>query len=110
MSILIASLVALVPFAIVVGLLVVSTRVERARTARLARQTAVTDAIHRELGAVVAPVLEARAWRPHRLRIAVPFDRPALVARVLALSQETLAGPERRLEIVLVPQAGRGRS
>lgn len=109
MSTLIAVLVALVPFVIVIGLLAFSTRLERARAARMARQVAVTDAIHRELGAVVAPVLEGRAWQPQRLRIAVPFDRPALVARVLALAQEVLAGPGRRLEIVLVPQAGRGR-
>jgi hypothetical protein len=109
MSILIASLIALVPFAVVIGLLALSTRREHARAARMARQTAVTEAIHRELGAVVAPVLESGSRRLQRLRIAVPFDRPALVARVLALSQQTLAGPGHRLEIVLVPQAGRRR-
>jgi hypothetical protein len=46
------------------------------------RQIAVTDAIHRELGAVVAPVVHRRG-RTWRVSIAVPFGAPPVVERVV---------------------------
>ena len=98
--------IALVPFVSVAILLLIVTHLGRVRTARLRRQVALTEAIHRELGAVVAPVIEPRAWRRPRLRIAVPFERPAVVARVVALAEEALSGgPAGPREIVLVRQS-----
>jgi hypothetical protein len=52
-------MIAVIPFLAVWALLVVSRRVAEAREARVARQIALTDAIHRELGAVAAP----EVWR-----------------------------------------------
>ena len=48
-------MIAILPFLAVWGLLVLSRRVAVAREACVARQIALTDAIHRELGAVAAP-------------------------------------------------------
>jgi hypothetical protein len=103
-----------VPLASVVVLLFLTTRRERARDARLACQVAVTDAIHRELGAVVAPTVRKPLWGSCQLVIAVPLERPAVVGRVLTLAHGALhrcggiAG--RRVEIVLIPRSEPGHS
>jgi hypothetical protein len=108
MAILIACIIVVAPYAAIIGLLLLADRFEGGRRARLARQVAVTDALHRALGPVVAPVVESSPWRPLRLRIAVPLERPALVARVLAVSREALdMSGGQAAEIVLVPQTAR---
>jgi hypothetical protein len=105
---------AFVPLVILVAFLRLTTQRERARDARVACQVAVTDAIHRELGAIVAPTMRKRLWSPCQLVIAVPLERPAVVSQVLALAHKALdrcgeiAG--RRVEIVLVPQPAVPRS
>lgn len=92
--------VLLFPFAAVVGLLLLTTRIERARAAIVARQIALTDAIHRDLGPVVSPWVTRRGGR-WRVSVAVPFDRPVLVEAVVAVARR--AFPE-RFELVLTPQ------
>lgn len=103
--------VTIVPLVAVAAVLLLTTRWERARDERVACQAAVTDAIHQELGAVVAPTVRKRLWGPCQLVIAVPLERPALVGRVFALAQEALDRCRgvacRRAEIVLVPQQQR---
>jgi hypothetical protein len=94
--------VVVLPVAVVGGLLAVAGRLQRARETRIARQVAVTDAIHRELGAVVAPVVARRLGRGWRAEIAVPLESPAIVGPVVAIVQATL-GPAVR-EIVLTAQ------
>ena len=54
-------MILLIPFAAVWGLLMVARAVERRRDARVGRQIALTDAIHRELGAAAAPEVR-RTW------------------------------------------------
>lgn len=54
-----------------------------------ARQIAITDAIHRRVGALVAPTVEPRSWGPWRLTIPVPFEQPDLVASVLGIAHAT---------------------
>ena len=88
------------PFAVVVALLRLAVRVERARAAIVARQIALTDAIHRDLGPVVSPWVTRRGGR-WRVSVAVPFDRPVLVQAVVAVARR--AFPE-RFELVLTPQ------
>lgn len=95
------------PFLAVVGLLILARIVERRREERTARQVAVTDAIHRELGAVVAPVVDKPVLGPWRVTIPVPFERPALVGSVLAVAHDALPAPPSRVQIVLVPQPTR---
>ena len=98
------------PMAGLVGLLLVVKRRERAREARIARQVTVTDAIHGELGAVVAPVVTRRAGPGWRVAIAVPFESPAIVGRVVAIAHSALLrdGPA-EIEIVLTAQVSHPR-
>jgi len=92
--------------AFVAGPLVLADWIHARRRETIARQIAVTDAIHGELGAVVAPVVTRRLGGPWEVVIPVPFDRPALVERVLAIAHRTLASSRGRdVRIVLTPQA-----
>lgn len=97
---------ALSPFITVVALLELAARRERRIEGAVARQIALTDAIAEELGAVVAPVVTKRPWGPWRVRMAVPFGRPATTSRVLAIARRVLdRACASGYEIVLVPQA-----
>ena len=58
----------------------------------MAQQIAVTDAIHRELGAVVAPSMAKRPWGQPRLVIPAPLERPHVVAAVLTIAHRVLRG------------------
>jgi hypothetical protein len=94
---------AVLPLAAVAVLLTVASRRERRLAEAAARQIAVTDAIHKELGAVVAPTVEPRAFGPWRVTIPVPFERPDVIASVLGITHRTVA-PHRPMEIVLTEQ------
>jgi hypothetical protein len=98
---------ALLPVLALVGLLGLANRIQRERAEAVARQIRLTDAIHREFGAVAAPVVEKRRGRRWRAVIAVPFARPEVVATVVTLAERTLGEPERGragVEILLTPQ------
>jgi hypothetical protein len=101
------AVVVIIPPALVVMLLLYSNHVQQAGAHAVARQVAVTDAIHRELGAVVAPVMR-RGWGAWELRMAVPLERPNLVGPVLAVAHRALArsasAKSERVRIVLVPR------
>jgi hypothetical protein len=101
--------IALVPFIAVVALLVVAERVQRRRGRVTARQVSLTEAIHQELGAVVAPTVEKPAWGPWRVVIPVRFEDPGFASRVLAIAHRALAGSAAPFQIVLVPQAAARR-
>src|SRR3989454_1719520 len=75
--------VGLFPCLTLLALLGLTARVERRRAAVIARQIELTDAIHREVGALVAPWVMRRPGGAWRVRIAVPFERPAGVEAVL---------------------------
>ncbi|MBI2216644.1 MAG: hypothetical protein HYU51_05045 [Candidatus Rokubacteria bacterium] len=94
------------PFAALAALLSITTRWQRVREAAVARQIAVTDALHRELGALVSPVVTKPVLRPWQVSIPVPFRRPELLGRVVAIAHQTLArmGAAEHVEIVLTPQ------
>lgn len=104
-------LVIALPVTGLVTLLLMAGRRECAREARIARQVVVTDAIHRELGAVVAPVMTRRLGRGWRVGIAVPFESPAIVARVVAIVHETMLrdGPA-MFDVVLTAQTPHRRA
>src|SRR5213078_3402296 len=95
--------VSLLPLAAVLTLLGLAGWVERRRAAAIARQIDLTDAIHRDLGPVVAPWVTRRPGGRWRVRIAVPFDRPAVVEAVLEIVHRVF--PE-DFDLVLTPQAG----
>lgn len=94
-------------FAVPCALLAVTARVQRARAEAVGCQIVVTDAIHRELGAVVAPVVTRRGRNAWEIAMAAPLDRPATVARILAIAGEALAAqtavPPCEVSFVLTP-------
>lgn len=101
-------LVALFPIALLVAALGLSNWRQRMRLAEIARQIAVTDAIHAVLGAVVSPVVRRTLWGGWRLTIPVPLDRPDTVTQVVDAAYGAFSASERtkpgRFEIVLIQQ------
>lgn len=93
--------VVLFPSGVVLTLLRLVDRLDRRRAEVVARQIELTDAIHRELGAVVAPRVTRRPRGRWRVSIAVPLDRPALVGRVLDVVRGAFRGP---FDLVLTPR------
>jgi len=103
---LLGMLVAIAPFAALLGALAWTSRRERRRLEVHMRQVALTDSIHERLGAVAAPVVR-RGHRGWQVRIAVPFERPVLTEALLAIVLEAFARPDRdrhSLEIILSRQ------
>ena len=98
----------LFPATLLTVVLLLSTWRARTRLLAVARQIAVTDAIHRELGAVVSPVVRHRLWGRWQVIIPVPFDDLDTVTRVVRTAYGAFDAPERkkpgRFEIVLSPQ------
>jgi hypothetical protein len=102
MAMLVGVLALATPIVILAGLLLLTERHQRRRSDEIQRQVALTDALHARLGALVAPVVRwrRRAWR---VAVAVPVDRPAVVAAVLATVDEAFG--RTRYEVVLSRQA-----
>ena len=100
--------VLVLPTAAVTVLLLAVGRLERAREERITHQVAVTDAIHAELGAVVSPVVKRRFRLGWRIEIAVPFERAAMVGRVVAIAQSVMVRADARaadrVKVVLTAQ------
>ncbi len=104
----IAIMIALVPFLAVWGLLVLSSRVTNARSARVARQIQLTDAIHRELGAVAAPEVQ-RSWTGGwTVSVRLPLQREGLVGAISRITHDLFRRLDRqetpRVRLVLIPQ------
>jgi hypothetical protein len=100
-------LVAVMPFAVVFGLLAWTGRRRRLRHDAELRQIALIDRIHARLGAVAAPVVRRRrdGWQ---VRIAVPSDCPAVARALLAVVRDSFApavGRRGALEIIVTRQA-----
>jgi hypothetical protein len=101
-----AVIVAVAPIAALIAALAWTNRRERRRCEVHARQVALTDSIHERLGAVAAPVVRRRR-RGWQVRVAVPFEHPALTEALLAIVMESFAGSDRErrsLDIVLTRQ------
>ena len=96
------------PFVLTVLLLVLCGHRQDRLAARVARQVEITDAIHRELGAVVAPLLTRGPWGSYRLVIPAPLEQPGMVARALAIAYRVLrrwdAEGTERVQIVVIPR------
>ena len=96
-------IVAAVPFVALVALFVWTDRRQRRRRDVEIGQIALTDRIHERFGAVAAPVLGRRRDR-WQVRIAVPFDRPALTKALLDLVLETVSSRDRHSFEIIVTQ------
>jgi hypothetical protein len=104
----VAVMIAVVPFLAVWGLLVLSGHLARARDVRVARQIVLTDAIHRELGAVAAPEVH-RGWTGGWIvSVRLPLYREALVGAVSRITHDLFRRLDRRetprVRVVLIPQ------
>lgn len=91
-----------VPVAMLVLLVKAVDARQRRRDAAVARQIDVTDAIHREFGAIVAPTVRRvrGGWR-----VRLPMDpRDPRAARVMTLAVQTL-GPTATVEVALATTA-----
>lgn len=102
MATLLATLILAAPLVAVAALMLLADRRRARRGREVLRQIALTDALHARLGALVAPVVRwrGRAWQ---VAVAVPFERPAVVATVLATVDEMFE--RARYEVVLSRQA-----
>ena len=112
MTTLIAMLVIVaIPFVAVSALLRLAERRQNRRDLQLDQQIMITDAIHWELGAVAAPVVSRRPGGGWRVSMAVPIDRPAVVAALLRVTVLHFAAEKaaERLEIVLRPDTSAAR-
>jgi hypothetical protein len=95
-----------VPLLVLVGLLALAEWIDRRRQRVIFRQVALTDAVHRELGAIVAPVVQKRLGGPWRAVMALPPGRFAAAAQLSAIALEVLGGDDgrrQRVEIVFTP-------
>jgi len=94
-----------IPFVAVSALLRLVERRQDRRDLQRDQQILLTDAIHWELGAVAAPVVSRRPGGGWRVSMAVPLDRPAVVAALLRVTARHFAAEKaaERLEIVLRP-------
>jgi len=104
-------MIVLVPFLAVWALLDVSRRIQRRREERVARQIALTDAIHRELGAAAAPEVTRSLTGEWTVSMRLPLHREGLVGVITRLTQDVFRRLDRqdppRLRLVLIPQAVR---
>ena len=105
MDIVLAVVVAVTPLISLAALLALASRRERIRQEAIAHQVMLTDAIHGELGAIVAPVVTAGRRGTWRVAIGVPLGHPGLVAAILAIVARRLASraPGTRFDILLTP-------
>jgi len=100
--------VALIPPVAIAMLLRLADRTQRKRDERIARQIELTDAIHRELGAIVAPTVEKGRSGGLAVRMTVPFDRPELVATLLTVTDQVFSRHDDThvVEIAFTPRPG----
>lgn len=104
-------MIALLPFLAVWALLDVSRRVQRRREEQVARQIALTDAIHRELGGAAAPEVTRSLRGTWTVSMRLPLHREDVVGVITRLTQDVFRRLDRqdppRLRLVLIPQTVR---
>ncbi len=109
MTTILGTALALMPLLTVFALLAFAEWRDRRRNARYAWQIELTDAIHRELGAAAAPVVEAGPGGEWLVKLTAPLDRPSLITSLLAITDRVFASrtqrDEPRFRIVLTPTA-----
>lgn len=110
MNAVLSTAIALTPFLVVIALLRLADFVSAWSEASHARQIALTNAIHRELGAVGAPVVSRRWGGGWLVSMAVPLDRPGTTAAIVRITERMFArdgdGVD-PLRILLTPVAAR---
>jgi hypothetical protein len=100
--------VVMVPAVALWALMRIRAAFEQRRDAAVARQIVLTDAIHRELGAVAAPVVR-RGWLSGwTVSLPLPLDHEATVGAIARITTNLFrrldAQDPPRLRMVLVPR------
>lgn len=112
MQIIGALMVVAAPMVGIIGLLWLSERVRERREAGWHLQIAVTDAVHRALGAVTAPLVTRRPGGGWRVQMRVPPGQTDLAAALVRVTEEVMgrvtAERRRPFEIVLLSTEGIG--
>lgn len=107
----IAIVTTLLPFLALAGLLWLTGRIRTRREACIWRQIALTDAIHRELGAAAAPEVRRGRSREWIVSVRVPLHDEEIVGAVTRITHDVFRRLERedppRLRVVLRPQESR---
>jgi hypothetical protein len=93
--------VLLAPVLALVTLMIAIEARQRAHAAIAARQVLLTDAIHAELGPIVSPVVEKRAFGGWRVVLAVPARRARDVGRLIAITERVLGDQIADVHIVV---------
>jgi hypothetical protein len=95
--------VLLAPAAILVAAMLAVEARQRARAEVAARQIMLTDAVHAELGAVVSPIVEKRAFQPWRVVFPLPEGRVRDMAPLMAITDRVVRArltPSAELHVV----------
>src|SRR5258705_10765860 len=104
-------MIALLPFLAVWALLDLSRRIQRRREERVARQITLTDAIHRELGAVAAPEVTRSLSGTWTVSMRLPLHRESTVGVITRLTQDLFRRLDRQdppqVRLVPTPRGGR---
>ena len=104
----------LLPFLAVAALLGLAGRIRERREACIVRQIALTDAIHRELGAAAAPEVRRSRSREWIVSVRVPLHREETVGAITRITHDVFRRLDRedppRVRVVLRPQESRPRA
>jgi hypothetical protein len=93
----------LAPVAVLVAVMLAVEARQRAQADVVARQIMLTDAVHAELGAVVSPVVEKRAFQPWRVIFPLPEERVRDMGRLMVITDRVVRArltPAAELQIV----------
>ena len=105
-------IVASVPVAGIIALLWLSERLRARREVGRRLQISVTEAVHRALGAVAAPLVTRRPGGGWRIQMHVPPGRSDLAAALVRVTEGVMGratqASGRPFEIVLLPTEGIG--
>ncbi len=84
----------LLVFTIIGGPMILVDRTRNRQAAVIARQIALTDALDGRLGVIVAPTVTKSVFGSWEVRIAMPFLRSTVLARMLAVIDDVFADGE----------------
>ena len=102
-------LMAAAPFAAIVAAVMLVERRDRRRRDAIARQIALTNAIHERFGAIVAPTVEHGFRDRWQIVIPVPISRTDIAPALLALAEQAVPPAARRspktFRVIFTPQA-----
>jgi phenylpyruvate tautomerase PptA (4-oxalocrotonate tautomerase family) len=103
-----AALIVLVGWVALVGAVVgaVLDRVDRRRMGRVAAQARVTDAVHRTLGAIVAPTVVGHGREPWTVTMGLAPRDFGVAGRLTEIAHDALGRGTAGVRVVFIPRTG----